>query len=581
MSKLKYKINNQWVDLDFGAYITNAVINSEDHLMVTLSDNRHIDAGSLGRRTIDISKAVITLNENSYTYNGSSHLPSITGVTLNNQELELNTDYAIIVTSGEINAGQYILRIIGINNYSGIASTTWTIAKAQATISGDDSISIRGIGESVSKTYTTNGDGTFSFSASGGVATTSNIGGTVTVTSTEIGNGIMTVSVSEGQNYLGITKDVELTIVSVDTADVFGVVWDYSLSSPELTRLTLQTDPYEFVTVVPSHEPTACIGSEGGQSDFDNHMPWLGMQRYNYVNGQVIDFVDYNNGETYVYIPEFWSKIVNDSENQKMYFYISDSELVGFVKHPGSGKYMSRYECNNNFLSAPGTKPKDSIGLGGFRTSITAIDNKHYQYDIHTYAALELLYIVEFAHLNTQSKIGAGITSGGTSLTIGETDILTYHTGRVNGTADSVSAIQYRWIENLWGNVWNWVDGILTQNDVVYICNDRTKYDSSITNDYESTGLHIPTAFGWQKTVQDYNDCYLIPLSVGTGSSDSTYACDHYYYFSGVRGLLVGGNCIRDSKAGLFCWYSSNAPDEGQPYIGGRTMLIINNGGNG
>ena len=361
----------------------------------------------------------------------------------------------------------------------------------------------------------------------------------------------------------------------VPTETVFGVAWDYSLSSPQLARLTSQTDPLGVVTTVPSQEPTACIGNDGnGQSEFDNFMPWKGMRRVNYVNGQVVDFVSYNNGETFVYIPEFWSKIVSDTANGRMYFYIADSEVTGFTKHPGSGKYMSRYECNSNFLSAPGTKPKVSTNLGGFRTGITAIDNKHYQYDIHTYAALELLYIIEFAHLNTQSKIGAGITSGSAALTIGKTDILTYHTGKVDGTADSKSAVQYRWIENLWGNVWNWVDGILIQDGLVYICNDRANYASSITNDYESTGLYAPTNSDWHKTDQDYNNCYLIPLT--TGSSDSTYTCDYYHYNSGLRGLGVGSNYGYGSFAGLFCWAGHYAPGAAYAAIGGRAVLILN-----
>ena len=387
--------------------------------------------------------------------------------------------------------------------------------------------------------------------------------------------------------YIGEETPSGEEVLWIDTRDdstpsvnstVFGVVWDYSLSSPELTRLTPESDPLGVVTAVPEQEPTACIGTEGGQSDFDNYFPWKGMQRYNYVNGEIVDFVSYGNGETFVYIPEFWSKIINDSEESKMYIYISDSELNGFTLHPGSGRYVGRYGCNSNFLSAPGTTPKVNTNLGGFRTGITAIDNKHYQYDIHTYNALELLYIVEFANLNTQATIGAGITSGDTILPTGETDILAYHTGRINGTTNDVSAIQYRWIENLWGNVCNWVDGILIQNTLVYICNDRANYANSITNDYESTGLYTPTVSGWHKTDQAYNNCYLIPFSVG--GSDSTYTCDHYSCSSGLRGLFVGDSYNGGSDAGLFYWFGRGAPSVASAVLGGRSILVLNNGGN-
>ena len=458
----------------------------------------------------------------------------------------------------------------------------WSISKANPTITGPSAITINTLNETKEETFTSNSGGYFNFNVENtSLATVSNNGGTVSITSVAKGETNLIVNVAETLNYNSKQVLIPLTILD---SKCFGVIWNYGESSPVLTRLTRENDPNHIVTHSPTAEPTACVGTIGGQSEFDNYLPWSGMVRKNYVNGEIVDFVDYSNGETYVYIPEFWSKIINDTTNNRMSIYISDSEISGFTKHPGSGKYMSRYECNSNFLSAPGTKPKVNTNLGGFRTGITAIDNKHYQYDIHTYAALELLYIVEFAHLNTQSKIGAGITSGGAALTIGETDILTYHTGRVDGTADNVSAVdgtadnvsavQYRWIENLWGNVWNWVDGILIQDGLVYICNDRANYASSITSDYESTGLYTPTAQGWHKTDQDYNDCYLIPLT--TGSSDSTYTCDYYYYYSGLRGLLVGGCYGYGSSAGLFSWYGNYAPGSAVAFLGGRAVLVDN-----
>lgn len=578
-SKIKYKINNLWTELrDFNIIITDVTINEQKHLIITLSDGKIIDAGSVNVKSIDIANATIALDEDSYTYNGNSHLPNIAQVTLNNQNLILDVDYTILSAPSATNSGTYSITIMGINNYYGIATVDWSIEKAQATIVGNDSISINELNTSLVETYTTNSDGQFEFTTvDTELEIVSSLNGQVTILATDFGNYTMVVKVLEGQNYLETSKTITVDVVEPIVINTFGVVWDYSLSSPLLTRLTRSSDPYGFVTVVPTQEPTACVGTEGGQSDFDNYFPWKGMQRYNYTNGEIVDFVSYANGETFVYIPEFWSKIIDDSQNSKMYFYISDSELENFTKHLGSGRYISRYECNSNFLSAPGTTPKVRTNLANFRAGITAIDNKHYQYDIHTYNALELLYIVEFANLNTQTTIGAGITYSRAILTIGETDILAYHTGRVNGTADNVSAVQYRWIENLWGNVWNWVDGILVQNGLVYICNDSTKYVNSITSDYESTGLYIPIGIDQRKTDQAYNNCYLIPLTIG--GSNSTYTCDRYYCDSGLHVLRIGGGYNNGPDAGLFSWVSYGSPTDFHADAGGRSILIFDNGG--
>ena len=542
----------------------------EDGILSLLSSSGVILSQVLIDRT-DLSEGTVTLNSSSFVYDGTIKNPTVTSVVLNGVTLVANEDYKIIST-GATNAGSYILQVKGKNTYKGTIEVAWSISKANPTITGPSAITINTLNETKEETFTSNSGGYFNFNVENtSLATVSNNGGTVSITSVAKGETNLIVNVAETLNYNSKQVLIPLTILD---SKCFGVIWNYGESSPVLTRLTRENDPNHIVTHSPTAEPTACVGTIGGQSEFDNYLPWSGMVRKNYVNGEIVDFVDYSNGETYVYIPEFWSKIINDTTNNRMSIYISDSEISGFTKHPGSGKYMSRYECNSNFLSAPGTKPKVNTNLGGFRTGITAIDNKHYQYDIHTYAALELLYIVEFAHLNTQSKIGAGITSGGAALTIGETDILTYHTGRVDGTADNVSAVQYRWIENLWGNVWNWVDGILIQDGLVYICNDRANYASSITSDYESTGLYTPTAQGWHKTDQDYNDCYLIPLT--TGSSDSTYTCDYYYYYSGLRSLYVGGRYGNGSSAGLFYWFGSNDPGATYANVGGRAVLVDN-----
>lgn len=565
--------NNNWeqvgvTDVDLSMY--GAALSLEDGILSLLSSSGAVLSQVLIDRT-DLSDGVVTLNSSSFVYDGTIKNPTVTSVVLNGATLIANEDYKIVST-GATDTGNYILQIKGKNTYKGTIDVPWSITKATPTIIGPSAITINTLNETKEETFTSNSGGYFSFSVENtSLATVSNNSGTVSITSAAKGETNLIVNVAETLNYN--SKQVLIPLTILDSI-CFGVVWNYGNSSPVLTRLTRENDPNHMVTHSPTTEPTACVGTTAGQSWFDDYMPWAGMERKNYVDGQIVNFVDYSNGETYVYIPQFWSKIINDTEESKMYIYISAVQDSRFTLHPGSGKYMSRYECNSNFLSAPGTKPKVNTNLGGFRTGITAIDNKHYQYDIHTYAALELLYIVEFAHLNTQSKIGAGITSGGAALTIGETDILTYHTGRVDGTADNVSAVQYRWIENLWGNVWNWVDGILIQDGLVYICNDRANYASSITNDYESTGLYTPTNSNWHKTDQDYNDCYLIPLT--TGSSDSTYTCDYYFYSAGLRGLLVGGDYSNGSGAGLFSWYGGAAPGSAGAAVGGRAVLVDN-----
>lgn len=554
--------------IDLSSYGTSL---SVEGIMLSLlnSEGTVLSSVDISGRT-DIDDCTVTLSSNSFVYDGTSKIPTVTSVSLSGTTLTLDEDYTVSAYS-ETNAGHYTLRIDGIGNYKSSKTVNWDITKAIPTVTGTALIQIDTLNETKDVTYTTDSDGIMSFSIEDPTyASVTYSNNTATITSIALGNTNLVISLTEGNNFQSYQTTIPLTILD---GMCYGVEWNYGLSSPQLIRLTRQNDPNGKVTHSPNVEPTAGVGSTTGSSWFDNYLPYSDMVRKNYVNGEIVDFTGYDNGETYVYIPQFWSKIIDDAENSKMYIYVSGVPAEGFTLHPGSGRYMSRYECNSDYLSAPGTAPKTNANLAIFRTNVVDIYGKRYLYDIHTYNALQLLYLVEFCNFNTQGKIGAGITSG-SAKNVGETDILTYHTGRVEGT-DNVSAVQYRWIENLWGNVWNWVDGVLIQDGLVYVCDDCTKYSSTITEDYTSIGLTTPSGRGFYKTSQVYNNCYLIPAT--TGGSDSTYTCDYYYYNTGLRSLSVGGYYGNSSNAGLFCWNGRDVPGSAFADIGGRAVLIDTN----
>lgn len=355
---------------------------------------------------------------------------------------------------------------------------------------------------------------------------------------------------------------------------VFGVVYDYSLVSPVLERLTKQTDPLHLVTKTVTTEPTACIGTEGGQSEFDNFFPWKGIERKNYVNGKIVNFVGYDNGETYIYIPEFWFKVVDDLEHSKTYFYISSEEKEGFEKHAGSGRYIGRYLCDSDYKSTSGGSPKNRMSPSQFRTNISSIDNNHFQWDIHSYSAICLLYIVEFANLNSQLMIGEGNTSYKNLQNSGQTDILIYHTGRVAGE-NADSAVQYRWIENLWGNYANFIDGILLQNKEVYYCPTVSNYSDTITENYIDTQTLVDT--GYSGKVSTFSGC-IIPTSPIANSSSSMGLCDYNIINGDLQAVQAGGNISNiNGNAGLFMWQSlatTGAPS----YASSRPMIIVGGG---
>ena len=83
---------------------------------------------------------------------------------------------------------------------------------------------------------------------------------------------------------------------------------------------------------------------------------------------------------------------------------------------------------------------------------------------------------------------------GGAAQKTGWADALTTpsgHTGDNGGGPDAAyrSAVRYRYIENLWGNVWHFIDGLNLANGAAYTCSNIRDYASGVT-----TGAYRPVA---------------------------------------------------------------------------------------
>lgn len=78
---------------------------------------------------LSISSASVTLSAASFTYDGTAKTPAVSSVTLGGKVLTANTDYTVS-WSNNTNAGTATVSVTGKGNYTGTASKTFQIAKA-------------------------------------------------------------------------------------------------------------------------------------------------------------------------------------------------------------------------------------------------------------------------------------------------------------------------------------------------------------------------------------------------------------------------------------------------------------------
>lgn len=391
------------------------------------------------------------------------------------------------------------------------------------------------------------------------------------------------VHISAGSNYTSSAQGYYVRVESLTS--VFGVSWDSSQPSTALTRLTKANDPNKLVTVDITTEPVPAVGTGSGSSPFDKYMPWMEMEEYNIEAETGMRTKKGNSNFTrtqptkpvLVKIPEFYYKV--EKSGTIFRYYVADGPVDEFHLHPGSGCYVARYEAigsNNSSLGsflgsysstlAPSTRQTRDT----YRTRARNMASGFQLYDFAAWCAVGLLYLVEFADWDSQKKIGPGIVNDTAAHKTGETDAMVYHTGRANSGDNS--AVQYRGIENPWGNVWEWVDGINFNNYAPVICTDPTKYADDTTTNYTVAGVPLGGS-GSTKTLGISTNLPWAYLPREPGGSETTYIPDSMNSSSAWKVLMVGGSRGNSSAAGLFCFHAGNSSSSSGVSIGTRLQF--------
>lgn len=424
---------------------------------------------------------------------------------------------------------------------------------------------------------------TITVTVDSGSTVTATLGSTV-LTKTSTGTAVFTIGKAgtwaikatkgdqTAEGTVSITASGQSKSLTLSYANVFGVCWDTSNSSTALTRLTPSTDPYGLVTRSVTTEPVPAVGTGSGSSPFDSYAPWNGMKECNLNNAGAVTAwkgdsgFSRSNNFTMVFIPEFY--VAAKRNGTKQYFYVSDKPKNGMTKHPGSGKYIGKYHIGSQIVSKSGVSPLVDYSRSWFRTGAKNSDSKFHLYDFATYCAIIFLYIVEFADWNCQKKIGPGITNGSMHLN-GDTDNMKYHTGRTNDWAgDAQNPVQYRWVENLWGNVYQWVDGFNANGTMAYACTDPSKYADDTATGYTHIGF-VPSN-GWITDLTVTENGLLIPKY--NGGSETTYVPDYAYSSSGWHVLYVGGGWNEGAYAGLLCFGAGIASSGSYSNVSARLL---------
>jgi hypothetical protein len=200
-------------------------------------------------------------------------------------------------------------------------------------------------------------------------------------------------------------------------------------------------------------------------------------------------------------------------------------------------------------------------------------------------SAVQLLYLVEYGSFYSQSKIGAGITNvsdwatynnlfpiakTGNSNAIG--NVTGNNAGSTAAATEKTKYLSYRGIENFFGHIWKWVDGININANKAYACNTIASFADDTATGYTELGT-MPSSDGYQKTLLDI-DRGMLPKAVGSPADGSHQITDYYYQSTGWRVVSLGGNSYSGAFAGFFSWYCNRSSAYAPQHIGARLGLL-------
>ena len=371
-------------------------------------------------------------------------------------------------------------------------------------------------------------------------------------------------------SYLTFTDTVSY---EVKGSSIYGVEWA-GTSSPAFTRTD---DAASFADPQPYY-----AGMSGTPSSpFDSCMPWSGME-----------IVDDAEAGKLVKIPKFWYKWTRSGSSMKLQ--ISDAEQPGFYVSPahadrgdGSGErdyvYVGRYHCaTSTYKSTSGVVPANNLTRAQFRTNIHNLGTKIWQQDFAMWWTINMLYLVEFASWNSQAKIGGGCSettaTSSAVYNMGYTDSMPYHTGTTSNSigATVYGGTQYRYIEGLWDNCYDWCDGIYFSTADVYAIKNPANF--SDTTGGTKVGTR-PAATGWTTAWNDPSavsgfEYALYPSTADSSLDGSTYICDRCNYNASGVVLGVGGYYVQNQYFGAFFLGGGYQASNQSAYIGSRLQKL-------
>ena len=282
-----------------------------------------------------------------------------------------------------------------------------------------------------------------------------------------------------------------------------------------------------------------------------------------------------NNGilQDKIYLAAYEGSIYDTDANKQL---LNDEQVADFAA--------------DLLCSIAGAKPASGKTQNLTRANVRKLCNNRgagwQSHNIFALSVTQWLIMVEYASMDCQSKIGKGVCnftddgSNNMAVVTGATAGLGNGSGIPDGGEDGKCSVSYRGEENLWGNIWTWLDliNILAKGvNEAYIHKAGSTVADDTVSGYENFGAQLSHSNGYQSAYgisEEYPELLLPTESAG---SSNLLAGDYYwqnYTYNGFLIAILGGCWDSGSYCGAWCLSVHITSSYRFRSIGGRLLYV-------
>lgn len=338
----------------------------------------------------------------------------------------------------------------------------------------------------------------------------------------------------------------------------YGISWDYATDTYSRTGAKGYTSIQSMMK--------RCVVKPDGTVNY-----YLHPESSNFKEDGTPSVLTGADGNVMVEIPKHYIKV--ETVGNVDSFSVSLTPEPGYVLDPAFLKwngtkmvevpyrYFRAYEgfvSNGKLLSISGVTPTRRQTIATFRTQAMANGAGWHLTDWNLLNTIRRLCYIEFCDFIVTKYLGEGNHTGGDcGITTGQSNALG---NRSSNSTHNDKYMSYRGIENLYADIWEFVDGININNYQAYVNQKWSTFASDVfTGDYVAKGPLIAAGVNGSfiKRCNVSADGGFIPTTIG--GSTTTFYGDAFWSATGAVVVLYSGNANYGASCGLGTLFVSGA----------------------